>query len=133
MDRYNPPSAIELNKLLSKCKLQTHPVDKLGLALARSVCHLSIFEEKSTKLYGFVRATSDHGLNANLWDLAVLPGNYQDHLIAILVDHALKILRREMPGCSISISAPLIALEALQEQGFLVDPNGIRAMGIRLR
>ena len=45
---------------------------------------------------------------------------------------ALQILRRDLPGCSLSISAPADALEALKQQGFLIDPNGIRAMGLSL-
>jgi hypothetical protein len=41
-------------------------------------------------------------------------------------------LRRELPGCSISVAAPALALEALKQNGFVVDPGGIRAMGLRL-
>ena len=81
---------------------------------------------------GFVRATSDKGLNANLWNLVATPGEYQDLLLLFLVHHSLRILRREMPGCSISVSAPSVAITALLNQGFLLDPNGIRAMGLRL-
>ena len=29
--------------------------------------------------------------------------------------------------------APIMAIDALKEHGFLVDPGGIRAMGFRLR
>ena len=41
-------------------------------------------------------------------------------------------LRRELSGCSISISAPQESLPALLRAGFVVDPGGIRAMGLRL-
>ena len=82
---------------------------------------------------GFVRATSDNGLNANLWNLVAEPGNYQSIFLAVLVNRVMAILRRDLPGCSISVSSPRIAIDALKANGFLLDPNGIRAMGIRLR
>ena len=46
---------------------------------------------------------------------------------------AISRLKKELPGCSISISAPAIALQGLKKQGFILDPGGIRAMGLRLR
>jgi len=50
----------------------------------------------------------------------------------VIVFKAIEIIRRELPGCSISIAAPLISLEALKANGFLLDPNGIKTMGLRL-
>ena len=41
-------------------------------------------------------------------------------------------LRRELPGCSISVAALPEAIEPLRRQGFVVDPGGIRAMGLQL-
>ena len=76
--------------------------------------------------------TSDKGLNANLWDLAAEPGDQQEKYISIVVFQAIEIIRRELPGCSISVSAPLISLQALKANGFLLDPNGIQTMGFRL-
>ncbi len=128
-----PPSSQELNKLLSKCNEKTHPPSRLDLALKNSFCNLSILEESKGNLAGFIRATSDNGLNANLWNLVAKPGNQQESLTLVLIHRILLILRRDMPGCSISVSAPSFAITALQEQGFLLDPNGIRAMGYRLR
>ena len=37
-----------------------------------------------------------------------------------------------MPGCSISVQAPQSSFESLEEIGFVLDPNGIRVMGLRL-
>ena len=54
-------------------------------------------------------------------------------VIDALVQAALARLRREMTGCSISISAPPEALKSLTRVGFVVDPGGIRAMGLDLR
>ena len=127
-----PPSPQSINRLLSKCNLDTHPAQRLAFALEKSDYFLSILEEKSTKLVGFVRVTSDKGLNANLWDLSAEPGNQQELFISILVHRILKKIRQEMPGCSISIAAPSIAIKALKQHGFLLDPGGIRTMGFRV-
>ena len=82
---------------------------------------------------GFVRATSDQALNANLWDLLADPADpYRTEIFTALVQTALARLRRELSGCSISLSAPPEALQALTGAGFVVDPGGIRAMGLQL-
>ena len=100
--------------------------------LARSLWHLRI-ETDPGRLVGFVRATSDLALNANLWDLWVdLDDPFHDELMQALVQGALGRMRRELPGCSISLSAPPAAQSALERCGFVVDPNGIRAMGLDL-
>jgi len=127
-----PPSPEALNRLLRFCNEGTHPPERLALALERSCCYLSIFEESTGKLVGFVRATSDHALNVNLWNLVAIPGAQQAQILAVLVHTVLAILRRDLPGCSISVSAPMVALEALKAQGFVIDPSGIRAMGFKL-
>ncbi len=126
------PDSRALNKLLSSCKEATHPPEKLQLACKRSLFHVSIIDKLNCNLVGFVRATSDHGLNANLWNLVAQPGNNQQQFLAVLVGQSLETLRRELPGCSISVSAPLITIKALEEKGFLLNPNGIRAMGLSL-
>ena len=127
------PSPEELNKLLLKCKEKTHPPKRLALALEKSFCCLSILNKEDRKLYGFVRATSDNGLNANLWNLVAEPGRNQKDFLSILINRILLILKRDLPGCSISVSSPEVALKSLKEQGFLLDPNGIRAMAIKLK
>jgi hypothetical protein len=50
----------------------------------------------------------------------------------VLVHSALSRLRRELPGCSISVAAAPMAQAALKRHGFVVDPGGIRAMGLSL-
>jgi hypothetical protein len=106
---------------------------KWPLALERSLWHISIIEESSGHLVGFVRATTDQALNANLWNLSAWPGPDQQTLFAVLVHRALNILRRDLPGCSLSVSAPAVAVNALKDNGFVIDPNGIRAMGLNLK
>ena len=127
------PTPDALNRLLSRCNEEVYPRRRLALALQQSVCNLSILDQSTGKLFGFVRATCDHGLNANLWNLIAEPGETQGDLLAVLVHRALGILRRDMPGCSVSVLAPSVAIKALKGQGFLLDPGGIRAMTFRLR
>ena len=122
----------KINRLLSRCNQDTHQPKKFELALERSDFYLTLLQEASDNLVGFVRVTSDKGLNANLWDLAAEPGDQQEQYISIMVFNAIEIIRRELPGCSISVAAPLISLKALKASGFLFDPNGIKTMGFRL-
>ena len=127
------PDGASINALIEACGDQPHPVDRWPLALQRSIWHLSILDSETESLAGFVRATSDQALNANLWNMAAAPGPDQARLLSVLVHGALACLRRDLPGCSISIAAPVQALDALKTQGFILDPGGIRAMGLRLR
>ncbi len=132
-ERGTCPTPEAVNKLLSLCKEATYPSRKLELALKKSDAYFSIFEKKTRFLVGFVRVTSDRGLNANLWNLVAIPGDFQEQLLVFLVDQALTILRREMPGCSVSVAASAMTLKALKKNGFLIDPGGIRAMGYSFR
>ncbi len=125
-------SSGRLNRLLSRCNLDTHKPSSLELALQKSDFYLTLIHKQSENLVGFVRVTSDKGLNANLWDLAAEPGTEQERFITVIVFKAIEIIRREMPGCSISVAAPSISINALEANGFLLDPNGIKTMGIKL-
>ena len=125
-------SVRQINRLLSRCKQDTHQPRKLELALKNSDFYLTLCQKTTDKLVGFVRVTSDKGLNANLCDLVAEPGDQQDKYISIIVFKAIEIIRRELPGCSISVPAPLISIKALKTNGFLLDPNGIKTMGYRL-
>jgi len=128
-----PLAATELQDLLLACGDPPRKPERLQLALQRSIWHLSV-RNPAGELVGFVRATSDLALNANLWNLSGHPGDpHRDQVVLVLVHTALNRLRRELPGCSISLSAPPEAVKALTQQGFVVDPGGIRAMGLALR
>ena len=127
------PTPAALNDLLQSCGESTHPEEQWLKALDRSLWQISLIDTGTDELIGFVRATSDLALNANLWNLAARPGPDQGQLLAVLVHRALHILRRDLPGCSLSVSAPEIAINSLKEQGFVIDPSGIRAMGLRLK
>ncbi len=125
-------SVRKINRLLSRCNQDTHQPRKLELALKNSDFYLTLLQKTSENLVGFVRVTSDKGLNANMWDLVAEPGELQDQYMSIVVFKAIEIIRRELPGCSISVAAPLISINPLKANGFLLDPNGIKTMGFRL-
>ena len=127
------PCPRQLNRLLSQCNAETYSLKKLSLALDNSFCNLSIFREKDLQLFAFVRITSDKGLNANLWDLVAAPGENQNKFFSILINQALTIIKRNLPGCSVSVAAPSSSIAFLEEEGFIIDPSGIRAMSYRIR
>ena len=126
------PSAKDLNRLLVNCGCESFPVQKLSLALKKSNFFFAIQNEFKNKLYGFVRVTSDKGLNANLWNLSAAEGSNQNLFYKVILNLALEKINREMPGCSISVQAPPTSFKSLEECGFILDPNGIRVMGYNL-
>ena len=126
------PSAKEVNKLLLNSGCEIFPTKSLAEAINKSNFFFTIQNELKNKLYGFVRVTSDRGLNANLWNLSALPGNNQQLYYSILLQVTLEKINREMPGCSISVQAPASSFVSLEENGFILDPNGIRVMGYKL-
>ena len=126
------PLAKEVNKLLANCDCETFPIKPLSEAIQKSNFFFTIQSKLKNKLYGFVRVTSDRGLNANLWNLSALPGNSQQLYYSILLQVTLEKINREMPGCSISVQAPVSSFISLEENGFILDPNGIRVMGYKL-
>ena len=108
------------------------PNDKLYQAIKNSNFFFAICSEYKRQVFGFVRVTSDKGLNANLWNLCAQPGKNQKLFYSILLRSTLEKINREMPGCSISVQAPQSSFDSLEEIGFVLDPNGIRVMGLRL-
>ena len=128
----NIPASKEVNKLLANCGCETYPIKPLSEAIQRSNFFFTIQNELNDKLYGFVRVTSDRGLNANLWNLSALKNNNQRLFYSILLQVTLEKINREMPGCSISVQAPVSSFISLEENGFILDPNGIRVMGYKL-
>ena len=127
------PLPKEVIKLLANCGCDTFPTKPLSEAIKKSNFFFTIQKNglKNT-LYGFVRVTSDKGLNANLWNLSAAPGNQQQLYYSILLQVTLEKINREMPGCSISVQAPVSSFLSLEENGFILDPNGIRVMGYKL-
>ena len=126
------PSARDVNRLLVNCGSEGFPSQKLYIAIKKSSFFFTIQNEFKNKLFGFVRVTSDRGLNANLWNLIAAPGENQKIFYSILLQVTLEKINREMPGCSISVQAPVSSFTSLEESGFILDPNGIRVMGYKL-
>ena len=127
------PLSKEVNKLLANCGCDTFPLKPLSEAIKKSNFFFTIQKnELKNKLYGFVRVTSDRGLNANLWNLSAAPGNNQQLYYSILLQVTLEKINREMPGCSISVQAPVSSFKSLEDTGFILDPNGIRVMGYKI-
>ena len=105
---------------------------KISVAIKNSNFFFTIQSKLKNKLYGFVRVTSDRGLNANLWNLSAEKGSNQNLFYSVLLQATLEKINREMPGCSISVQAPVSSFLSLEESGFILDPNGIRVMGYKL-
>jgi hypothetical protein len=128
-----PVDVDDVQALLERCGAPIRPLARLALALERSSWSVRV-RDPDDRLVGFLRITSDGALNANLWDLAVDPAvTGRQTVMTVLIHSAVSRLRRELTGCSISLAAPPDTLDVLENQGFLVDPNGIRAMGLVLQ
>ena len=128
----NVPSAKDLNRLLVSCGCEAFPINKLSLAIQKSNFFFTIENKLKNKLCAFVRVTSDKGLNANLWNICAEQGDKQNLFYSVLLQATLEKINREMPGCSISVQAPVSSFKSLEESGFILDPNGIRVMGYKL-
>jgi len=127
-----PVDVDAVQDLLERCGAPGHRMARLPLALERSSWSVRV-RNPEDRLVGFLRITSDGALNANLWDLAADPADPERQaVLTVLIHSAVSRLRRELSGCSISLAAPPDALDVLEGQGFMVDPNGIRAMGLAL-
>ena len=126
------PNLKELNRLLVNCDCDSFPLQKISLAIKNSKFFFAIQSEALHKLCGFVRVTSDRGLNANLWNLCAEKGKNQNLFYTVLLQVTLEKINREMPGCSISVQAPVSSFKSLEESGFILDPNGIRVMSYKL-
>ena len=126
------PMAKDLNRLLVNCGCESFPMQKMSLAIKKSNFFFTIQKESNKKLYGFVRVTTDRGLNANLWNLSAEQGNNQNLFYSVLLQVTLEKINREMPGCSISVQAPVSSFKSLEKSGFILDPNGIRVMSYKL-
>ena len=126
------PSAMSVNKLLANCSSDFFSNEKLFFAIKQSNFFFSICSKQKNRIHGFVRVTSDRGLNANLWNLCAEPGKNQNLFYLILLRLTLEKINREMPGCSVSVQAPPSSFKSLEESGFILDPNGIRVMGYKI-
>ena len=126
-----PADAPAVNRFLQQCGAPVRRDNTIARALQASAWTVRLL--RNDQPVGFVRVTSDQAPNAHLWDLGVVPDEPQaQRLLAVLVHAALSRLRKELPGCSISLASPPQAIEVLETFDFITDPNGIRAMGLDL-
>ena len=125
------PLAKDVNKLLANCGCDTFPIKPLSEAIQKSNFFFTIQNKLRANLYGFVRVTSDKGLNANLWNLSAVPGKNQQIYYSILLKVALEKINREMPGCSISVQAQILQF-GFRRKWIYNRSNGIRVMGYKL-
>ena len=130
------PDPATVNALLCRCGQPRRSDARIALALERSDLLASLWDlgaEPGPRLIGVLRATSDQSLNVNLWDLCVDPAldPCRETALHLLLEAMLRRLRRDLPGCSISLAAAAVDLPLLHRFGFQDSPNGIRAMGIR--
>ena len=86
------PLAKDVNKLLANCGSETFPIKALSKAIQKSNFFFAIQNESEKKIYGFVRVTSDRGLNANLWNLCAQSGENQTLFIRYFCKQHLKKL-----------------------------------------
>jgi len=131
------PDAAAVNQLLQACGQPRRSTERVALALERSDLLVSLWcpspQGSGHQLVGMVRATSDKSLNVNLWDLCLLNQiQPRGHYIHLLMGSMLLRLRRDLPGCSISIMSAAEDVAELERFGFLESPNGIRAMELQL-
>jgi hypothetical protein len=63
-----------LNRLLVGCDERPRSPERWSQVLERSTWHLGV-KDRQERLVGFLRATSDLALNANLWDLVADPAD----------------------------------------------------------
>tara|TARA_B000000557_G_scaffold67492_1_gene53145 strand:+ start:507 stop:953 length:447 start_codon:yes stop_codon:yes gene_type:complete len=132
LNSFHVPLAKDVNKLLANCGCERFPLKELSIAIKKSNFFFTIQNESEKKIYGFVRVTSDRGLNANLWNLSAQSGKNQTLFYSILLQVTLEKINRQMPGCSISVQAPVSSFKSLEDSGFILDPNGIRVMSYKL-
>nr|AZB73628.1 hypothetical protein DOP62_04510 [Synechococcus elongatus PCC 11801]QFZ93266.1 hypothetical protein EKO22_04670 [Synechococcus elongatus PCC 11802] len=119
----------ELNQLLVLCGQPRRDLQKWAIALDHTFVCVTARLLTDRTLVGFVRATSDESLNATIWDLWVDPLLPEpDNIRQRLLDILLRELKREIPGCSVSVFAPVPEQPALRALNFVPDPGGIRGM-----
>ena len=87
------PLAKEVNKLLATCGCDTFPIKLLSEAIQKSNFFFTIQNKLKNKIYGFVRVTSDKGLNANLWNLSAAPGDSQHLYYSVLLQVTLEKIK----------------------------------------
>ena len=105
------------------------PLRKVKKAIEGSFLVVSIWEVRGNRrfLVGFARATSDHSFNATLWDVVIHPRFQNKGLGKTLMRYIIKKLRSQDIS-NITLFADPQVVDFYQRLGFVLDPEGIKAM-----
>lgn len=124
-----------LETLCDKVGWPRRPISKVQTALANSFLTSGLYlrqqpsdkSEKSDKLIGLARATSDHVFNATIWDVLVDPAYQGQGLGKALVEQMVRtLLQRDITNITLFADANVV--EFYQQLGFEAEPEGIRGM-----
>lgn len=127
--------ATALESLCDKVGWPKRPISKVQTALANSFLTSGLYlrqqssdnSEKSDKLIGLARATSDHVFNATIWDVLVDPAYQGQGLGKALVEQMVRtLLQRDITNITLFADANVVKF--YQELGFMAEPEGIRGM-----
>ncbi|KAG1654760.1 hypothetical protein FOA52_015320 [Chlamydomonas sp. UWO 241] len=129
----------DLEQLCVKVGWPARPLAKVQLALQNSyiVCSLVLRISRpqadgstqvlSESLVGMARATSDHAINATIWDVLVDPEYQGQGLGRALVEQLVRsLLRRDISN--ITLFADSKVIDFYSQIGFEADIEGIRGM-----
>lgn len=119
----------ELEELCDSVGWARRPLRKVKKAIEGSFLVVSIWEVRGNRrfLVGFARATSDHSFNATLWDVVIHPRFQNKGLGKTLMRYIIKKLRSQDIS-NITLFADPQVVDFYQRLGFVLDPEGIKAM-----
>lgn len=119
----------ELEELCDAVGWSRRPLRKVKKAIQHSFLVTSMWEQQGSRqrLIGFARATSDHAFNATIWDVVVHPDFQGQGLGKALMRYTIKKLRRQDIS-NITLFADAQVVDFYRRLGFIVDPEGIKAM-----
>lgn len=119
----------DLEELCDAVGWSRRPLRKVRKAIQHSFLVVSMWEIQNSRqrLIGFARATSDCAFNATIWDVVVHPRFQGRGLGKALMERTIQKLRREDIS-NITLFADAQVVDFYRRLGFVVDPEGIRAM-----
>lgn len=119
----------ELEELCDSVGWARRPLRKVKKAIDGSFLVVSIWEVRGNRrfLVGFARATSDNSFNATLWDVVIHPRFQNKGLGKTLMRYIIKKLRSQDIS-NITLFADPQVVDFYQRLGFVLDPEGIKAM-----
>ncbi|CCP38040.1 GCN5-like N-acetyltransferase (plastid) [Chondrus crispus] len=119
----------ELEQLCDSVGWVRRPLKKVKLAIDHSFVTICVFykNNKSKKLIGFARATSDTVFNATIWDVVIHP-NFQGKGLGKALMDQIVIQLRYSDISTITLFADPHVVSFYRRIGFITDPDGIKGM-----